>query len=242
MRSRLRSSAAPAAAVLLLGGCALSYLETSRQLRDEEVASGVSLAVGPFALPPRVGIHSALGVGDAGDVSAFAGTGLFTLAVGAGGRFYLDDRLTLGLQGQITWIPWFAREDVETVSGPSGGVLSLTPRLTTSTTEDRFLYGGVQAWLPIGTWGEAPWAQTLDPVLAGVFVGAESMTSPKGWRYQLEVAWWPAAFGLGPSTDAALARTGLFASGPFTHAFVVMIGVHGEPRHISQVRPPCLWR
>ena len=122
--------------LLMTCGCLMTKTEPSHQLEAEERIMSGSIDGSLASVVPRVQVGYTRGVGGRGDLSAHAGlTGITNLNVGGGGRLYVFSWLSASLQLDLG----------TSILGFSEFWATITPRLITSTDENRRVYGGIQA-------------------------------------------------------------------------------------------------
>ena len=160
-RRWVRAALVMGAASVLGSGCALTTMQTSRQLDGGEVVASGMIDEPGAAYLPRVAGQLTYGWG-LGDVSIHAGTALLTANAGVGARLYLTDLFTAEVQGDALITPMI----------PEGfTVLTVTPRLTTTTSASNVFYGGVQGTALFGSEREQP--LEFGAVLFGAVGGLE---------------------------------------------------------------------
>lgn len=175
---------------LTTSGCALSNTQTARQLDPGEFILGGSLDMPGYLFLPRASLQATYGYGY-GDISARAGSALLSNFVGVGARFYPADWLNISADADLMLL-------LLPLSNSLDGwmpALNLTPRISTTTSEDRFFYGGVQSNLlfldPIQLTGES----NSSVALFGGFLGAE-WRSTSGFGIQTELVLSPLAYNM----------------------------------------------
>lgn len=122
--------------LLILSGCAGPTVQTSRHLRSGEINLSGSLDIPGATIIPRVNGEVMYGLGGKADMSLAIGTTLLSYNAGLGGRVYLGDRFTLGLQAAWT------QAVVDDFDGLNGW-MTTSMRLTTATDADWPVYGGL---------------------------------------------------------------------------------------------------
>lgn len=145
-RMLMVAAIATLAAAVCLSGCMFSKMETARQLDQGETSVTLSGDVTPWFFHPRGTVTGTYGFG-AGDISGHFGIypSSVSFHVGGGLRLYPAPFLNLSLQGDLAGNPFLMTVAQMDDEGQVPGWFAVTPRLTTSTTDDRFVYGGVQA-------------------------------------------------------------------------------------------------
>jgi hypothetical protein len=129
-------------------GCSFTTMQTSRQLDKGDLVVTGALDWPGFLIIPRVSGQVTYGL-ESGDISAHAGSSLFTFNAGATARGYLAPWLTGSLQGDIMYLPI---DEFFMGAGNSGGawLMGVTPRLTTATVTGDLFYGGAQSTILFG--------------------------------------------------------------------------------------------
>lgn len=161
--------------------CAFTTKQTPRQLECGEwvFSAGLDVPGGLDDYEPyfswgearvgttRVGVQAMYGIAGHGDVGVHGGATLNAFNVGATGRYYVDDWLTAAVQTD-----YVHQLDMVTV----------TPRLTTATSDDRWYYGGLQTNLFFGVAGDERFMTMLGGT-TGFVGGVEYYLD--GWRFPL---------------------------------------------------------
>ncbi len=205
------------ALALTLTGCAFQHRETSRQLDHGEWVVGAALDVpgglegyGPYLswaearlATTRLSAGATYGILGRGDASLFVGTTQVSRNVGLSGRYYATDWLNVGLQTDFMHLM---------------NAVTLTPRLATTTTPERWYYGGLQTTLFFGT--EEQERFDFFGGTLGLLVGAEHITHrfalPLGLQAEAILSPWyyGQGFGLFHTTEST---PGLYQIGLGAH-------------------------
>ena len=197
--------------VLGLGsGCAFTQMETSRQLSGGEWVVSGSLDVpgglesyDPYltwvesrAFTTRMSGQATYGLGGRGDLSVHMGSTRFTRNFGASGRVYPTKWLNLGLQADYIDLM---------------RAVTATPRITTTTTDERWFYGGLQTMFLLGTEPEERFLSFVGGT-AGIIAGAERVVDWFPYPLGFQVEGTLAPFYYGYSADEQGRRGGTFWS------------------------------
>lgn len=172
----------------LLFGCSFTHMETANQLADDERVFAASLDNIGYGPIPRLSFSLLQGISDAGDFGIHGGTTVFTANAGLSGRYYLTDRLNLGLQTDFMGV-LFHLPFVDNVF--DGGILSVTPRLTTATKEGEFFYAGVQSLVLTGFDLRGDGSTSLLAALGGIVLGIDFGSRSDGGGFQVELIYYP---------------------------------------------------
>ncbi len=175
-------------AAVASAGCAVSHMETPRQLERGEVVIHGSVDIpGWYFFVPRGQGSVMYGLGG-GDVTVHAGTAGAATNAGISGRHYLNDQWTFGVQNDL-YLAWLEDEGAGGgfVPRPRGDVskLSVTPRLIRSSEDGAYI--GVQVPLLMAFFirdRDRPVERWLTP---GIVFGKESRSAHRSWRPQLEL-------------------------------------------------------
>lgn len=168
----------------ILSGCALTSTETARQLESQEVVLSGSLYYPGYIALPRVSGQATLGFG-AGDVSARVGTAFLMNNVGLGMRIYPSDLINLSLQADLGNVlmdfhaPGYRRYAM------------LTPRISSSATDDRPFYGGIQSNILYFTAENAYYGEETIFAMAGAFGGIDYPIARRNYGVQAELIFSP---------------------------------------------------
>ena len=226
-------------------GCATGRMESARQLEDGERQVALMLDVpgpifssdgeaefeSPLAIGPMggVGMSWMRGIGNLGDVSAYAGVGVFALDVGLGGRVYLGEDFTAGVMVDMP-ISLVSSSALEPL-----GVL-FTGRLTTTAKEGRALYGGLFTTMMTGSLAPRPlfgqprggeanperWGQPFfGALLVGGMLGFDTFTPPGDQQLGFR------AFGQGLQVELQLNVLGIHPDAGAQLMFMPQIKVGG---------------
>ena len=156
---------------LVVTGCATTEMETARQLDSgETVVAGTATVPGALGIIPKASGSVRYGH-PVGDVGGHIGTTLATYSAGLGTRLYPADFLTFSLQGDVT-APIISFDDFIGATQ-----VTLTPRISTSAEGNRFVYGGLEASVPL--WVSGEWGVIGGETVAaqgGFFVGVDVLT------------------------------------------------------------------
>ncbi|MFU8805662.1 MAG: hypothetical protein ACNA8W_17750 [Bradymonadaceae bacterium] len=159
----MRSSLLLLTALILvvgLSGCAFTTMQTSRQLdKGETVVSGAIDWPGAFVIIPRMSGQVQYGLGF-GDIGAHVGTALFVANAGATARVYPANWLSASVEADVMMLT--IDEAFFGSSSSGSGVLTISPRLLTSTVKEDLFYGGLQSNLLFG------FGQNIDGLEFGV--------------------------------------------------------------------------
>ena len=175
--------------LFFLTGCAFTHMETAHQLGADETVFAVSLDNVGYGPIPRLGFSYLQGIEGQGDFGIHAGTTIFTANAGLSGRYYLTDRLNLGLQTDFMGVLFhFPLIEAEVFSGE---LWTVTPRLTTAVKDGEILYGGVQALAVTGfnLRGDDP--PEFLALLGGLVLGFDFGSRADQGGIQLEILVYP---------------------------------------------------
>ncbi len=170
--------------VCVLGsGCAISRMETARQLEGGEVVFGGTADMPGALWLPRVGGSAMVGLGGGGDASIYAGTAILAHTVGLGARVYLGEGIIASVHGDLLFLPVVGFDGLE-----APALVTINPRITSAATDDRPVYAGVQAsvvneWF-LGQTGRTPFAHGF--VVVGGVAGLDHLF-PTGLGLQGEL-------------------------------------------------------
>ncbi len=165
---------------LVLGGCATTQMETARQLETGDVVASGSATMPGAAFMPRFNGALRLGLPHS-DVGGHLASSFFTYAAGLGVRIYPIDLMTLSLQGDLMIPLLFGDGPLNSIVG------TINPRLSTSTDENRFVYGGIETPVRVPISGGVGTTAS-----AGVFGGIDFLFDETGGLgMQAELAFRP---------------------------------------------------
>jgi len=156
---------------LVVTGCATTEMETARQLDSgETVIAGTATVPGALGIIPRASGSVRYGH-SVGDVGGHIGTTLATYSAGLGTRLYPTDFLTFSLQGDFK-APIISADDFIGATQ-----VTLTPRISTSAEGNRFVYGGLEASVPLWISGDGGFiGGDAAAAQGGFFVGVDVLT------------------------------------------------------------------
>lgn len=183
-------------ALLVLSGCSLTTMQTSRQLEKGQLLGSAGLdAPGSALIIPRASASVMYGFGG-GDVGAHIGTAWLTANAGASVRGYLGPHLIGALQSDVlvgansSYSAWGT---IDPLGIEGDAILILSPRLITATSDTMRAYGGGQSNILFGIAG-ANEAVTYENAIFGLILGWEEPVSDRA-NLQVEGTLTPAALG-----------------------------------------------
>jgi hypothetical protein len=132
-------------AAMVLAGCAHRRTQTSRQLPKGEEVTSVNLDSPGTLVVPRLSGQWVRGLGP-GDVNLHLGTTFFSVGGGGGGRLYLSD--LVNLEGHLMY-KFFPDEGTQDEI-PTSHYLFPRVGVSTSTTDERIVYGGTDVQTVVG--------------------------------------------------------------------------------------------
>ncbi|RAL21189.1 hypothetical protein DL240_13735 [Lujinxingia litoralis] len=170
-------------------GCALTTMESARQLNAGETVVSGAIEYPGYVYFPNIAVSAKHGLGDLGDIGAQVASSYSTARLGLSARLYPSDWLTLSMQveGYILLGHLLGYQDWS-VYGMEENTLNVTHRISTAAKPDRPLYGGVQL-IGIATYldnGSLLSDFDIGIGLLGAFIGREVALSPR-WNLQYEL-------------------------------------------------------